>query len=505
MQDHRILLTIVFAVAATPALSRAKTVTPMIGGGQASASMVHVGVFYDYTMNCMSVDVDTSLPMPEMRPLAPGDEFDPAQPWSILSGKAYNFQYGWIASGYFLLPEGTAVWVELLSQSPGLETYRGNKDKGGYLPIFGTAGSSLRWKWPGVMTHNTYAVLSPDEAIYWATYRVYFGDAATGDPIPGYDCETVTLRLAVRSEPQRAWDPLPPNGTAADAEQVVPLTWRPGESGIQHDVYLGTDMNAVANADTSDTIGIYHGRQVLDANDYSAEDLEWGQTYYWRIDEVGNDMTLAKGMVWSFTVTDFLLVDDFEQYDKCCHKVSSTWRNGAGQPAMPDGTMSPATGNASTAGPIPPDGSSVDDAVFHSGRQSMSWTYDGTTTPLSAEIYREWATPQDWSRQGVKTLSMWFRGQHDNRAGLLRVKIQDAAGASAVVRYDDLDVARLDSWWQWNIDLVGLREAGVNVAAIRKIAIGVGDGLTLQPGNKGTLHLDDVRLYRPRSLTSVLR
>ncbi|MBM4028740.1 MAG: hypothetical protein FJ280_25600 [Planctomycetes bacterium] len=394
MKERQILLIAILSVAVVAACSFARTVTPMIGGGQVSAPMVHVGVFYDYAENRMSVDVDTSLPMPAMRPLAPGDEFDPAQPWSVLSGKAYDFQYGWIAGGYFVLPEGAAVWVELLSQSPGLETYRGNKDKGGYLPIFGTAGSSLRWKWPGVMTHNTYAVRNPADMIYSATYRVYFGDSLTGDPVPAYDCTTVTLWLAVRGDPRRAWDPKPSQGASSDAEESVPLTWRPGDNAVQHDVYLGTDANTVASADASDTTGIYRGRQVIDANSYVPEDLEWGQTYYWRIDEIDKDRTVVKGTVWRFTVTDFLVVDD------------------------------------------------------PTGKQSMSWTYDNTTTPFYSEVCREWATPQDWSRQAIKTLSVWFRGHHDNGSGMLYVVLQDATGASAAIHYADPSVVTLESWWQ---------------------------------------------------------
>lgn len=506
MKEQRIAFVIILAAVMAPTLCDAGTVIPMIGGGQVKAPMVHVDVFYDYAANRMSVDVDTSLPVPEMRPLAPGDTFDPAQPWSVLSGKAYNFQYGWIASGYFVLPAGASVWVELLRQSPGLETYRGNKDKGGYLPIFGTAGSSLRWKWPGTMTHNTYAVRNPADAIYSASYKVYFGDTITGDPIPGYDSEIVTLRLAVRSEPRRAWDPQPPEGAAPDAEGAVPLTWKPGDNAVQHDVYLGTDANAVAQADASDAAGIYRGRQVRDANSDLPQDLEWGQTYYWRIDQVDKDMTIVKGTLWSFTVTDFLIIDDFEHYHDHGNKVSDAWLDAVGHPAMSDCNPMPATSNSSETGTARPNGASIDPAVFHGGKQSMSWTYDNATAPFHSELSREWATPQDWTRQDIKTLSLWFCGRRVNRgSSLLYIAIQDATGASAMVRYDDPDVARLDSWWQWNIDLTGLRQTGVNMAAVKKIALGMDDGLNLQPGSTGTLHFDDVRLYRSRCLTSVVR
>jgi len=53
--------------------------------------------------------------------------------------------------------------------------------------------------------------------------------------------------------------------------------------------------------------------------------------------------------------------------------------------------------------------------------------------------------------------------------------------------------------------LTGLRQTGVNMAAVKKIALGMDDGLNLPPGSTGTLHFDDVRLYRSRCLTSVVR
>jgi hypothetical protein len=69
-----------------------------------------------------------------------------------------------------------------------------------------------------------------------------------------------------------------------------------------HDVYFGTDANAVGDANTSETLDVYVGRQ--DACEYApAAVLAFGQTYYWRIDEV-NDVNIWPGRVWSFTVVD---------------------------------------------------------------------------------------------------------------------------------------------------------------------------------------------------------
>jgi hypothetical protein len=101
-------------------------------------------------------------------------------------------------------------------------------------------------------------------------------------------------------------DPSPADG-ATDVLRDAVLSFTPIEAGTRHDIYLGTDMHAVAGADTSDTTGIYRGRQIADSY-IPAETLEFGKTYYWRVDEIGAapDNTVLKGNIWSFTVELFV-------------------------------------------------------------------------------------------------------------------------------------------------------------------------------------------------------
>ena len=51
-----------------------------------------------------------------------------------------------------------------------------------YPLIFGTAGSSTKWKWDGMMDHNTNAVpfsfLTKPNQFFSAYYKIYVGDAA---------------------------------------------------------------------------------------------------------------------------------------------------------------------------------------------------------------------------------------------------------------------------------------------------------------------------------------
>ncbi len=112
------------------------------------------------------------------------DAFD--APFSVLNGKGYNAQFGWTALFPFDL-QGDLIWIELLDQTPGLQSFQGGfaSNAGGtglpdpgdqpMAPIFGTFGSPNIWNWSGSMTHNWYAATEPGD--YSATYQVYVGDS----------------------------------------------------------------------------------------------------------------------------------------------------------------------------------------------------------------------------------------------------------------------------------------------------------------------------------------
>ena len=56
----------------------------------------------------------------------------------------------------------------------------------------------------------------------------------------------------------------------------------------------------------------YKGRKT--GTSFKPGDLTLGKTYYWRVDEVGdpNEGVLGTGAVWSFKVSTYSLIDDFE-------------------------------------------------------------------------------------------------------------------------------------------------------------------------------------------------
>ena len=77
-----------------------------------------------------------------------------------------------------------------------------------------------------------------------------------------------------------------------------------GENAVKHDVYLGTDLNAVNNATRDNPLGVLVS-QAQEETSYDAGTLEDYSIYYWRVDEVLADETIIQCETWSFiTMTD---------------------------------------------------------------------------------------------------------------------------------------------------------------------------------------------------------
>jgi hypothetical protein len=200
------------------------------------------------------------------------------------------------------------------------------------------------------------------------------------------------------SPPVRAGSPRPGNG-AVDTRQTLVLNWIAGDNATQHDVYFGTDADAVAAADTG-TADIYQGRQT--DTGFAPPKLDWDTTYYWRVDEI-NDVhpdSPWTGSLWSFTTANFLVVDDFEFYTDNDAAGEAIWQ------AWVDGFEDPA--NGSQVGYLLPP--YAEQTIVHGGKQSMPFAYDNTAGVTNSEAVLTLDSPRDWTEQGVDTLSLWFRG-----------------------------------------------------------------------------------------------
>lgn len=318
---------------------------------------------------------------------------------------------------------------------------------------------------------NTYSpgTLEPEKFYYW---RV---DAFHG-------LETVKGDVWSFSTPGAVRSLKPPNG-AVNVKHTQILKWVAGDNAASHEVYFGTDKDAVRNATTASPE--YKGSKALGVEEYDPGKLEWDTSYYWRIDEIntGNPNSPWKGGVWSFTTADFLVVDDFEDYnDYPPDEVWNSWIDGYGIET-----------NGATAGYLDPDfvGGEhyVETAVVHGGEQSMPYLYD--TDMKYSEATKTLVYPRDWTERGVDTLTIWFRGRWINASAQMYV----ALNGTAVVYHDDPAVTQIETWTKWDIPLQAFADQGVNLANVNTISIGFGNKANLLPGGEGTVFFDDIGLH----------
>jgi hypothetical protein len=218
------------------------------------------------------------------------------------------------------------------------------------------------------------------------------------------------------SPPVKASGAYPPNG-AVDVKQTSILTWKPGEHAVSHEVYFGTDQEAVLNANTGSPE--YKGSRNLGSESYDPGKLQWDTTYYWHVDEVNNLNPESPwvGSLWSFTTANFLVVDDFEDYDVGNNEIWWAWKDGIGYASHPTLSPYPGNGTGSMVGDETT-ASYTEETIVHGGSQAMPLFYDnnqqGKFKYSEAELTLTY--PRDWTENGVKTLTIWFRG---NPTGLL--------------------------------------------------------------------------------------
>jgi hypothetical protein len=74
------------------------------------------------------------------------------------------------------------------------------------------------------------------------------------------------------------------------------------------------------------------------------------------------------------------------------------------------------------------------------------------------------------------------------------IAIEDAGGAIAVVPHPDAAAVLTNEWQRWTVDLDEI--AGVNLRAVKKMYIGVGDRDNPQPAGAGRMYIDDIRIMQ---------
>ena len=287
---------------------------------------------------------------------------------------------------------------------------------------------------------------------------------------PGFDLAYVQARIRTDCR-NNACSPSPPDGTTNVPLDVI-LSWTPGYSAHKHVVFFGTSPVDVGPNATPVEIP----EQPQDDNYYNPGGLELGKTYYWRIDEV-NDSQTWTGDIWKFTVTDYIIVDDFESYNE----VNNNW------------IKIPKTTEISVVEPPEP---------LRNSQQSLIFRYDFDGSSYSEAAYH-FDPAQNWASIGAKSLELFFHGLEYNDSYCQMYLVLDDGDQKTIIPYqgDANDITK-EFWQPWRIDLQNIDN--INLGKIESIAIGFDNIENRQATmNLGYVYFDDIRLYCSRCLEEI--
>ena len=253
-----------------------------------------------------------------------------------------------------------------------------------------------------------------------------------------------------------------PTDQAVDVAADTTLNWRAGRGATAHEIYLGTDPNALTLAGTTTQ------------SSFSPVPLDLDATYYWQVVEL-NDSDAGDawaGDVWTFSTEAYVEIDGFEAYDDDVDAGTTVWQTWL------DSYEDTSNGGAFVGNDPSPFSEST---IVHSGDQSMPLFYENDSASDISETDRVFSTPQDWTASGIKSLSFWFRGIEGN-TGRLYAKINDVK----ILYESPAEDIATTLWLPWNIDL---STVGANLSAVESMSIGV------EGAGSGIVYIDDVRLY----------
>ncbi|MHC4072267.1 MAG: LamG domain-containing protein [Planctomycetota bacterium] len=390
------------------------------------------------------------------------NEADPNSPWK---GDVWSFSIP-PKTAYFPDPADGAEFVDL----DATFTWTGGYGAKLHTVYIGTSFDDVNDAVTGAPQGTTTfspGPLESEKVYYWRVDEFDAFDTFKGD-------------VWSFTTPGAVGNPQPANGEV-DVQMIATLSWTAADNAASHELYFGTDKDAVNNATTASPE--YAGPKTLGSESDDPGKLAWNTAYYWRVDEVYPAETV-KGLVWSFTTADFILVDDIESYndidppDEGSNRIFDKWIDGFGT-----------TDNGALVGnDLPP---YAEQTIVHGGAQSMPYRYDNANKTSEATLTLVY--PRDWTEEGVTKLSLWFRGGSANAAERMYV----ALNGNAVVYHEDPAATQSGGWHEWVIDLQAFADQGVDLANVNTITIGFGTkNSPAADGGTGTMYFDDIRLYR---------
>ena len=272
----------------------------------------------------------------------------------------------------------------------------------------------------------------------------------------GYHC-TFDDVFSVSDGPA-AVNPSPADG-ATDVSVNADLSWIEAAFATSRELWLGKKgaMEKVEPAPAGTT--------------FDPGALEFGQTYEWRVDQIGPS-GIVRGHTWTFTTAECMSMEDFESYADNVG-IRAAWIENI------------------------PDFDYVFLATDAQGNNSMRFEFQNQYDPYFTEAIRTFNSPQDWTAQGVEALSLSFIGEHENMEHLMYFKLEDAAGNSFKAEHPYTHACQSDSWRQWTVALEQFSDGGVDLSSVKKCAIGFGNGIA-SSGQEGddrdTVYIDQIRL-----------
>jgi len=364
------------------------------------------------TTNDVIDDVNDLAAETDMAILLPALELGTAYTWRVDSVDADgNVVVGpvWTFStipleAHFPSPADGAEWQPLDSQL----SWTAGKDAIMHDVYLSTdealvaAGDPSTFKGKVMDTSLDPGALEPDTIYYWKVDEFALGVTNAG---PVWSFRTL--------DPEIALNPDPADG-ATGVSDATSLGWTVTDQAVTHDVYLGTDMDAVAARDASTYVG------TVEAPEFTPDALlEWNTTYYWAVDVNTADAKIHPGRdVWSFTVADYLIIEDAEMtldYDNTADPFVSELVLASPADLTVNGIRNLSLMFQGAAPPQPPEGSAsvdLDTGVysvtgsgadvwgssdqFHFGYRKL--TGDGE---ISARVLSNGEGSNNWAKGGV--------------------------------------------------------------------------------------------------------
>ncbi len=285
-----------------------------------------------------------------------------------------------------------------------------------------------------------------------------------GGGSPGFDLASTQARVSRACGP-KASCPNPPTG-AGDIEADVRLSWIPACDAGKQRVYLSTVESQVRSAAAEALLAVGSAE-----TDSLQPHVELGQTYYWRVDAAtpADVNRFSPGDVWSFTVSDHLVVDDFGTYPDI-ESLQDSWKC-PGVSAVHLGTA----------------GSQACD--FFMG---FDYFYDASHWPF---VFHLLNPPQDWTRSGAKALQVLLRGDlPDPASGDLFISLVGGVREQIVYYAGSRGIGDSMDWYPWRVALDDFND--IDLTHVQGMMIGIHPkSAEAGQSSTGVINITEIGLY----------